>query len=58
MTELKAILAAREPLYAQAERTVETSGRAADRVAAALRARTTNGSGMPNSRSRRMARSG
>ncbi|HEX5010062.1 MAG TPA: shikimate kinase [Planctomycetota bacterium] len=34
MTELKSILAAREPLYAQAERTVETSGRTPDNVSA------------------------
>jgi XRE family transcriptional regulator, aerobic/anaerobic benzoate catabolism transcriptional regulator len=38
MTELKAILAAREPLYAQAERTVETSGRAAEKVSAEIAA--------------------
>jgi len=33
MTELKAILAAREPLYAQADREAATSGRAAEQVA-------------------------
>jgi XRE family aerobic/anaerobic benzoate catabolism transcriptional regulator len=36
MTELKAILAAREPLYAQADRTEETSGRAPEKVSAEI----------------------
>jgi XRE family aerobic/anaerobic benzoate catabolism transcriptional regulator len=38
MTELKAILAAREPLYAQAERTAETSGRKPEELGAELAA--------------------
>jgi XRE family aerobic/anaerobic benzoate catabolism transcriptional regulator len=38
MTELKAILAAREPLYAQADRTEETSGRAPEKLGAEIAA--------------------
>jgi XRE family aerobic/anaerobic benzoate catabolism transcriptional regulator len=45
MTELKAILAAREPLYAQADRQAVTSGRSAEAVAGELAAWVTGEAG-------------